>query len=155
MDSYKIKAICKSCGMIISLRADRIKSHLLKCGKGNDLGQYEEIASIVRFKDKNEATDEFKKKPKNVMPYKNSFDGDSGHTPSYKKYGVTPDEWAKVYGDHALREINDARYPHKLTPHKRLRSDSENSVESTEIPLLKKPRYWSEEIQNRTIKATG
>ena len=77
------------------------------------------------------------------------FDGDNGHTPSYKKYGVTPDEWAKVYGDHALREINDARYPHKLTPHKRLRSDSENSDESTEMPLLKKPRYWSEEIQNR------
>ena len=149
MDSYKIKAVCKICKKVISPRVERIKTHLLKCGKGNDLGEYEVVATLVRFKDKNKETD--------VMNASDELEKgkDSGHTPSYKKYGDTPDKWDKIYGDQAWREINDARYPHKLTPHKRLRSDSENSVESTEIPLLKKPRYWSEEIQNRIIKATG
>ena len=89
------------------------------------------------------------------MPYKNSFDGDSGGTDTpIEKYGDTPDKWGKVYGDQPWREINDARYLHKLTdydkhPHKRYRSESD---ESTEMPLLKKPRYRSEEIQNRAIK---
>ena len=50
--SYKIKAICKQCSKVISLKTERIKSHLLKCGKGNDLGEYEEIASLVRVWDK-------------------------------------------------------------------------------------------------------
>ena len=48
-NSYQIKAVCKQCNKIISRRVDRIKTHLLKCGRGKDLGEYEEIGSLVRY----------------------------------------------------------------------------------------------------------
>ena len=141
MDSYQLKAICKQCGQSISLKTERIKSHLLKCGKGNDLGEYEEIASLVRVWDKKTESNN----PKNLMPSKGK---DSGHTAPVKRYGDSSDKWDKIYvgdsGKSYPNEYMDGIIDYEKYPHKRHRSESEESDES--------PAYKRANIGNRSVK---
>ena len=134
MDSYKIKAICKRCGKFISPKVDRIKTHHLKCGKGNDLGQYEEIASVVRFKDKNEGTD--------VMNACNKLekDKDTSYIAPYKRYGVDSEKWG---GD------DSGIINYEKQPWKRFRSDSDESLESNDMPPLKRGRMDNKRSMKR------
>ena len=139
MDSYQLKAICKQCGKVISLKTERIKSHLLKCGKGNDLGEYEEIASLVRVWDKKTESNN----PKNLMPSKPD---------STEEREPLPQTWTSD-AEAEWRRENDLKYlPNVIDynefPNKRYRSDSENTNESDYSPDRKRfkeePRYWSE-----------
>ena len=136
-NSYQLKVICNQCNKIISPRVDRIKAHLLKCGKPNDLGEYEEIGSLVRYwgnAKKNKK--EFNKSYRDVT---DSVTKSNGKDSGYEK---TP---YKLYGQDSINTPVDNTYMdgiinYEKNPHLRYRSDSEGSPE----PKVKRPRYWSQ-----------
>ena len=135
-DSYQIKEVCKICNKVISPKVERIKSHLLKCGKDNDLGEYEEIASLVRVWDKKIGS----KNPKKVMSVGEDGGGGGGGAPGNKDDNKT---WTD---DETWRNEMDKKYLHNVIdynefPNKRYRSDSENTNESDNSPDPKKFKY--------------
>ena len=137
MASYQIKAVCKRCGKIISPKVDRIKTHRLKCVGGEDVGEYEEIASLVRYRVKDDKTDGLMTSNKlEKVENMNASDElenakNTGYVAPHKRYGVGADKWDQRYGDDS-GIIDYEKYPHK-----RYRSETK-SEDSDESPAYKR-----------------
>ena len=123
-DSYQLKIICNQCNKIISPRVDRIKAHLLKCGKHKHLGEYEEIGSLVRYwGNAKKNTKKFNKSYRDVtdsVTASNDKDENIGYEKiPYKKYGDS---------EKSLPDM-DGIIDYEKNPHLRYMSDSDESPE--------------------------
>ena len=102
----------------------------MKC-KGENVDD-DEIASIVRVWDNSE---------KDWEEFNKSYRNESDTTTSSDE--LESDKWDKRYGGETWRNEMDKKYLHKVIdydkfPHKRYRSDSEDTDENTEIPAPKR-----------------
>ena len=142
---------CRKCDKIISLRIDRIKKHFLKCP-----GPVIIYMDVKCMEDHDKIGDD---KGKTLKDFKKGSDTttssdelekwkDSDHTAPIKRYGVSSDKWDKRYGVDSGKsypnEYMDGIIDYEKYPHKRHRSESEESDES--------PAYKRANIGNRSVK---